>query len=142
MEIEDSNRKLDVIYDLFLDHRNKVSEWDSQPWSQVDIAQIEMVSKELVKKLDKMGSEYQQNSTYEKLKEDGFAASVPALALMKKEFIRQRHWDKLLKEVGAAGKVDIDARTSPSCNCTSFPRKSRKSTTKPAAKPRSRATWL
>ena len=57
----------------------------------------------------KLESDYADNKTYEKLKKEvtGFKESVPLIRTMKSEYIRGRHWEKLLKAIGYEHKLDL-----------------------------------
>lgn len=71
--------------------------------------EIEKESEELLRKTKKLSSEYSGNTTYDKLLEDlvGFKESIPNIKTMKAEYIRERHWDKLMKLVGLDIQIDL-----------------------------------
>jgi dynein heavy chain, axonemal len=107
--MENSNKKLSVLYKIFSDLQEKITKWSSTAWNDIDITIIEKESEEYYKKTMKLETEYGENKTYEKLKKEvtGFRDSVPLIKTMKSEYIRSRHWEKLLKSTGHEQKLDL-----------------------------------
>jgi len=38
--IEQNNKKLDQIYNIYKEHQNQVKEWSMKPWNKLDIAEL------------------------------------------------------------------------------------------------------
>ncbi|OMJ92498.1 hypothetical protein SteCoe_4738 [Stentor coeruleus] len=107
--MENTNKKLAVLYGIYSELQEKITRWSSTPWNDIDIATIEKESEEFYKKTMKLDSDYSENKTYEKLRKEvtGFRDSVPLIRTMKSEHIRHRHWEKLLKAIGYEHKLDL-----------------------------------
>ena len=109
-DMENTNRRLKVLYNIYSDLQSRVEEWSSKNWQEIKITEIEAESEAYYKKTKKLESEYKGDKTYEKLETEvsGFRQSVPLIKKMKNEYIKQRHWDKLLKSIGFTEKVNIN----------------------------------
>lgn len=107
--MENTNKRLSVLYGIYSELQEKITRWSSTPWNDIDIGTIEKESDEFYKKTSKLENEYGDNKTYEKLRKEvtGFKESVPLIRTMKSEHIRQRHWEKLLKAIGYEHKLDL-----------------------------------
>lgn len=107
--MENTNKRLSVLYGIYSDLQDKIVRWSSTPWNDIDIGTIEKDSEEYYKKTIKLEAEYGDNKTYEKLRKEvtGFKDSVPLIKTMKSEHIRTRHWEKLLKSIGYERHLDL-----------------------------------
>ena len=107
--MENTNKRLSVLYNIFSEMQDKITRWSGTPWNDIDISNIEKESEEFYKKTLKLETEYGDNKTYEKLRKEvtGFKDSVPLIRTMKSEHIRGRHWEKLLQSIGYEHKLDI-----------------------------------
>lgn len=113
--MEESNKRLDIIYNIFKEHQNQVKEWSLKPWSKLDIKELTTGADDFFKKvngLPRKNPGIDQEHPYIKLKQNvtGFKESVPLIEKLKIPAIQDRHWKKIMEKAGIESS-DINLKT-------------------------------
>jgi len=111
VEIEEENKKLDLLYGIYKDFKTQVNEWSLMPWNKLDADNLAQGVDRFFKKVRNPNSEYAEHPTFLKLstKINELKDSIPLIQKLKGGSITDRHWEKLMKVAGI--KMDINVKT-------------------------------
>ena len=98
-EVEASLKELTVVYDIYFEQKEQREQWAMTLWSDLDLTVLEKGMEEFALRLQKLPKNYKALKPYKKVEEviTGFVASLPLLANLKNDALRERHWKKLME---------------------------------------------
>ena len=100
--VEKQMQQLTQLFDLYLYHKSKESNWSRLLWNDLDIAALEKGCDDSLQKLEKLPEELKSLHTYRKVSECvyGFKESLPLISSLKTDALRDRHWKELMDLTG------------------------------------------
>lgn len=99
--IDEENKKLMKLYDVYKDIKQNIGEWSGMIWSKLDSDILKEGGDNFEKKRKRLANDYSEHPTYIKLaaKITGFRDSIPLIQKLKTGSITERHWEKLMKVI-------------------------------------------
>uniref|UniRef100_A0A0G4IFQ9 AAA+ ATPase domain-containing protein n=1 Tax=Chromera velia CCMP2878 TaxID=1169474 RepID=A0A0G4IFQ9_9ALVE len=109
-------RTLKVVYDLFGEFSNDISEWNNISWAKLDTPALSRSTDEFSKKARRIQKENRaaaDSAPFLKLEEQiqAFKNSVPLIEMLKHDAVRPQHWKKLIALAGGDFEVDLKKLT-------------------------------
>lgn len=105
VEMEERNKRYDLIYDIFDDFAKKMSDFGNMYWSKLDskiLIETAEAFQKSVKKLGKKHPDLENMPPYIQLNErvNSFADSLPLIQQLKHPAVQERHWMRIMEETG------------------------------------------
>lgn len=113
VEIDEQNKSLQPLYDLFKELQNIIKDYSSTLWMKLDADQLQKAITKLFNHMARKLSQKYSNDhpVYRKLYEriSSFKNSIPLIIQLKNGSITDRHWEKLMGLTGK--KFDVSIKT-------------------------------
>ena len=100
--IEEENKKLTILYDVYKQVKTSVGEWSTMLWAKLDAELLRVGADNFDKLKKRLGKAFDDNPVYQKLSKriTEFRDSIPLIQQLKGGSITDRHWEKLMRETG------------------------------------------
>ena len=113
LEMDREIKALDRIYSLYEEQRKTREEWANTLWANLNMKTLSDGIDEYLRKLRKFPKEIKGmlvcQTLEEKMKE--FKNSLPLIGNLKTDGMRERHWERLMKETGKSFDMSPDTFT-------------------------------
>lgn len=111
--IEEDNKALSALYDLYREFKQRVKDWSTMLWGKLDAETLRIGADDFDKKRKKLSRTYEENKVFKKIAEriTKFKDSIPLIQQLKSGSITDRHWAKLMKETGVQLEGNIKTLT-------------------------------
>ena len=79
--IEEENKKLSQLYDLYYEFKTAVKDWSQMLWAKLDAEMLRLGAEDFDKKRKKTGRVFEENKVYKKISEKilEFKDSIPLI---------------------------------------------------------------
>lgn len=103
--------KLQSLYDIYAQQNESVKKWSNMLWAELEIGTLNRGIADYVKAIKALAPEIKGTPVYQKVESriNGFKDSIPLLASLKNDALRERHWEELMKVTGI--KFSMDTKT-------------------------------
>ena len=113
LEVDKEIKALDKIYSLYEEQKRTREDWANTLWANLNMKTLSDGIDEYLKKLRKFPNEIKAilvcQTLDEKMKE--FKNSLPLIGNLKTDGMRDRHWERLMKETGKSFDMSPDTFT-------------------------------
>ena len=113
LEVDKEIRALDQVYSLYEEQKRTREEWANTLWANLNMKTLSDGIDEYIKKLRKFPKEIKGmlvcQTLDEKMKE--FKNSLPLIGNLKTDGMRDRHWERLMKETNKSFDMSPDTFT-------------------------------
>ena len=91
--------RLGILYDIYAREKESVKKWSSMLWAELEVGTLNRGISGYNKQLKRLGPNLKKMHVYKKVqaKVTGFKDSIPLLASLKNDALRDRHWKELMK---------------------------------------------
>ena len=108
--VENVMSKLDALFSLYLYHKEKEQRWGNILWQELDVTVMETGCADSLEKIEELDEALKELATFRKVTENvvAFSGSIPLIASLKTDAMRDRHW----KELMDLGGIVFDVHSS------------------------------
>eukprot|EP00644_Phytophthora_capsici_P007267 jgi/Phyca11/16825/fgenesh1_pg.PHYCAscaffold_22_\ len=110
-QIAEALEKQEVIYDLYTEQKEFISNLSSMLWAELDVAAMNKGIEELEKRCRKIPKDLKAMSTFVEVEKQilSFKESIPLIQSLKNEAMKPRHWEELM--VVTQVRFDMNLKT-------------------------------
>ncbi|ETN24636.1 hypothetical protein PPTG_00868 [Phytophthora nicotianae INRA-310] len=97
-QITEALEKQEVIYDLYTEQKEFISNFSSMLWAELDVTAMNKGIEELEKRCRKIPKDLKAMSTFVEVEKQilSFKESIPLIQSLKNEAVKPRHWEELM----------------------------------------------
>lgn len=104
---------LEKIFELYTDSNRAIADWSSTLWTNLDLPLLQKGVEQFLARLKGFPKEFKDLAPYGSLSDkiNAFRQSLPLIAELKNEAMRERHWIKLMAVTGQKFDMSADVFT-------------------------------
>jgi dynein axonemal heavy chain len=106
--LEQETAALNTLYSMYERQADAVKKWSAILWSELEVSTLSRGIEAFVQECKDIPADLQQRAEFSAIRKSviGFKQSIPLIASLKSDAIRERHWKQIMERTGVEFQMD------------------------------------